>query len=123
MKIFVSDEQYEYVVCNSEWQSLSGFWDYLGVFFKDFYSKKEAFFLILERALVEGRLVLKKNGSVLLGEPRALIDEFRSKFPKEEFPDSDHPDLDASYWFYDPECPGEAAWPVERNGKIEWEIG
>lgn len=106
---------------SSQQMHLNAIWCDLYDDFDEFEKQKEAFFWMLERALSEGRLKLKKHGEYLTGTAQEQVLQFRKIFPRTNTPYPAHPDLDASQWFYDPECPGEAVWRVERpGGVIEW---
>ena len=121
MKQFLSEARYQFLISGCEQMSISSLWDNLMSDYPAFEERKEPFFWMLERALSEGRLKLKKHGEYLTGTAQEQVEQFRKRFPVSNIPNPDYPDEDASYWFYDEHCPGEAVWRVERpGGVIEW---
>ena len=86
-----------------------------------FAERREAFCWILQKVLESGRLKLKKNGHYLGGTLLEQVNLFRQTLPDSNIPDPRYPDIDASYWFYGEECPGEAVWRVDHpDGTVEW---
>lgn len=114
-----SDEWCQNIAAACEGMGTSSTWHSLCVDYPQFEECREAFFWILERFLTEGRVRLSKNDIFLEGTPQELVQKFRDVFPKSDIPDPAFPDLDASYWFYKPECPGDIRWLIkyEENGE------
>ena len=117
----LNKEWVDYVIQVAAQQHINSIWYYSQFEGLSFEERCEAFYWILEKVLDSGQLRLKKNGEYLTGTPRELVQRFRNVFPSSEMPYPSHPELDASHWFFDPQCPGEAAWRYEHpDGRIQW---
>ena len=121
MNVFLTEERYTFLIEGCHQMSLNSLWINLQGDYPHFNDRLEPFFWMLTRALNENRLKLKKNGAYLNGTPEEQVALFRQGFPASEIPDPRYPDIDASYWFYGEECPGEAVWQVNKpDGTVEW---
>jgi hypothetical protein len=117
----LNKEWVDHVIGFSNQQHLNSIWLNSKFNNQTFEAQCEAFFWILEKILESGQLRLIKDGNYLIGDPKGLVQRFRDVFPKSDTPYPSHPQLDASQWFFDPQCPGEAVWRYEHpDGRVQW---
>jgi hypothetical protein len=124
MNEVLNEEWVQTVIYECNGRNLQTIWFYSEFENQSFENRCEAFYWILEKVLESGQLRLIKNGEYLTGTPKELVQRFREVFPKSNYPFSEEPELDASYWFYGigtPEVPAEAVWRYEHpDGTVEW---
>jgi hypothetical protein len=121
MNSVVTKELIDEILEQCELQSLASVWSFSEFPNQTFSERTEVFFLILQKVLESGVFKLKKDGEYLTGTSEEQVQLFRDTFPATDHPYPDLPDCDASYWFFDDKCPGQAVWKAEHpDGTIEW---
>lgn len=123
MKTPITDERYEEIMLGAQGCHLTAIWYEFAGEHDSLEDEREEFLSVLERALTENRMALKKDGQWLTGTPVEQVERFRLAFPRTRQPFADQPDMDVGHWFYSIYCPGEVYWPVERDGQINWVQG
>ncbi|MDL9998622.1 DUF596 domain-containing protein [Variovorax sp. J22P240] len=94
------------MVSYAEDQELGAFWSYLKRDSPSFGERREAFFCILRRLLVEKKikLVHMYTKIPMSGSYEEQVELFSELFPKNE------EEMDNGVWFLMRECPGGAVW-------------
>ncbi|STZ01718.1 Uncharacterized protein conserved in bacteria [Moraxella atlantae] len=84
-----------------------------------FKERREAFFEVLERLMVDKVLFLEKDGIFLQGSIKQQIDLFRKSFPNSE---EEILSIGGMFvWFVLPSCPAYAVWKqIKKNGEFEY---
>lgn len=119
----MTDERYEWILLGAQGSHLTAIWYEFAGEGDSLEDEREEFLSVLERALTEKRLALKKDDQWLTGTPQEQVERFRLAFPRTRQPYAGRPDMDVGHWLYGLECPGEVYWPVERDGQINWVQG
>lgn len=88
---------------------------------KNFSLKKEVFFDILKKLMIDDRLRLAKNGYFLTGTIDEQINTFKAAFPPSE---ESQKEIGGMWnWFFIDECPAGAVWVYkleDGSEHFEW---
>jgi hypothetical protein len=106
MKNPITEARYNEILSWSEDKELTSFWSYLEQDFPEFNARRDAFFWVLRRALMDKKIVLinMQSHAPLSGSIDELLNLFRASFPK------DITEMNRGMWFFSEFCPGGSAW-------------